>query len=78
VWYDVSPLGHNLLGKMMSDIYEKAGIAKQCTNHSLRATAVHILDEAEFAGPQIMSITGHSKSVDSQFTSFVFNKDSRF
>jgi hypothetical protein len=35
---------------MMSDIYEKAGIAKQCTNHSLRATAVHILDEAEFAG----------------------------
>jgi hypothetical protein len=25
-----------------------------------------------------MSITGHSKSVDSQFTSFVFNKDSRF
>ena len=63
VWYDVSPLGHNLLGKMMSDIYEKAGIAKQCTNHSLRATAVHILDEAEFAGRHmyryIMSIIGH-------------------
>jgi len=61
VWYDVSPLGHNPLGKMMSDICEKAGIAKQYTNHSLHATAVHILDEAEFAGRHmyIMSITGH-------------------
>ena len=61
MWYDVSPLGHNPLGKMMSDICEKAGIAKQYTNHSLHATAVHILDEAEFAGRHmyIMSITGH-------------------
>ena len=59
VWYGVSPLGHNSLGKMRPNICEKTGIAKQYTNHSLRATAVHILDEAEFAGPQIMLITGH-------------------
>lgn len=44
---------------MRPNICEKTGIAKQYTNHSLRARAVHILDEAEFAGPHIMSITGH-------------------
>ena len=59
VWYDVSQLGHNSLGKMVPDICEKAGILRKYTNHSLRATAVHILDEAEFAGRHIMSITGH-------------------
>ena len=39
VWYDVSPLGHNSLGKMRPNICENTGIAKQYTNHSLRATA---------------------------------------
>ena len=31
VWYDVSPLGHNSLGKMVPDICEKAGILKKNT-----------------------------------------------
>lgn len=58
-WYDAVPIGHNVIGSMFPAICEKAGIDKRYTNHSLRATAVHVLDEAEFAGRHIMSITGH-------------------
>lgn len=58
-WYDAVPLGHNTLGSMMPAICDKAGIEKRYTNHSLRATAVHVLDVAEFAGRHIMSVTGH-------------------
>lgn len=42
-----------------TSICDKARIEKRYTNHSLRATAVHVLDVAEFAGRHIMSITGH-------------------
>jgi archaellum component FlaC len=60
VWYDVSPLGHNSLGKNGARYLLKSwNSTKNYTNHSFRATAVYILDDAEFAGRHIMSITGH-------------------
>ncbi|XP_052091302.1 uncharacterized protein LOC127728112 [Mytilus californianus] len=74
VWYDASPLGHNTLGGMMPVICEKAGLVKRYTYHSLRATTVHVLDEADFAGRHIMSVTGH-KSESSLKTYTRFTSD---
>jgi len=59
IWYDNMPLGHNMLGTMMSKISEKAGLSRKYTNHSLRATAVNILDKAQFPSRHIMAVTGH-------------------
>lgn len=59
-WYDSQPMGHNTIGNLMSKLSEKAGLAVLYTNHSLRATSVHILDNVgNFAGRHIMTITGH-------------------
>ncbi|KAK3088293.1 hypothetical protein FSP39_017185 [Pinctada imbricata] len=59
VWYDNCPVGANKLGAIMSTISAEFGLSKSYTNHSLRATLVHILDAANFAGRHIMSVTGH-------------------
>ena len=59
IWYDNVPVGHNTLGSMMARISRKAGLSRKYTNHSLRATAVNILDKAQFASRHIMSVTGH-------------------
>ena len=59
VWYDAIPLGHNTIGSMMAKISEAAQLSKKYTNHSLRATAVHVLDAAHFPSRHIMSVTGH-------------------
>ena len=60
VWYDAAPLGHNALGSMMPQISVSAQLSSRFTNHSLRPTAVYILDTAQFASHHIMSITGHN------------------
>ena len=44
---------------MVQDISKRFNFSKIYTNHSLRATSVHILDTAEFAGRHIISVTGH-------------------
>jgi hypothetical protein len=43
----------------MTEISRAANLSKEYTNHSCRATTVHVLDEAEFPSRHIMSITGH-------------------
>ena len=57
--YDNCPVGHNTLGTMMPNISVSAGLSKRYTNHSLRATSVHVLDKEQFASRHIMSVTGH-------------------
>lgn len=44
-WYDAAPLGPNTLGSMMQTLSKAAGLSRIYTDHSLRATTVHILDE---------------------------------
>ena len=56
-WYDNCPLGHNTIGAMMPTISISAGLSQRYTNHSLRATTVHVLDKEQFAR-HIMSVTG--------------------
>ena len=45
--------------KMMKKISEAAKLSSSYTNHSLRATTVHVLDAAKFHSGHIMSVAGH-------------------
>ena len=59
VWFDKAPLGPNQLDNMMGQISREFSLSKPCTNHSLRATTVHVLVAAQFPGRHIMTVTGH-------------------
>ncbi|VDH93435.1 Hypothetical predicted protein, partial [Mytilus galloprovincialis] len=59
IHYDNIPLGHNKLGIYMNEISKAANLSREYTNHSCRATTVHILDEAQIPSRHIMSVTGH-------------------
>lgn len=59
VYYHNVVIGQNKLGHMMSEISEQAGLSIRYTNHSLRATTVHILDRAQIPSCHIMTVTGH-------------------
>ena len=52
-------LGRNSIGDIMSTISTKAGLSQRYTNHSLRATTMHILYRNELSGRHITSITVH-------------------
>ena len=45
-WYCKAPLGKNTLGKMMSEISQQGQLSQRYTNHSVRSTAITVLDEA--------------------------------
>ncbi|KAI8491286.1 hypothetical protein Bbelb_309190 [Branchiostoma belcheri] len=47
-WYFPQPLGHNKIGAMMKEISAAASLSKAYTNHSVRVTAIQVLDEAGF------------------------------
>ena len=59
VWYDNMVVGERHLGGMMKRISKEADLSKQYTNHSIRATAVTILDKSGFEARHIMSVSGH-------------------
>ena len=47
----------------MTQISEKAGLSRRYTNHSLRATSVHVLDVIrKYANRHIMSVTGQRQA----------------
>ncbi|XP_071180979.1 uncharacterized protein [Mytilus edulis] len=59
VYYDNIPLGHNRLGQFMNEISKMANLSHIYTNHSCRATTIHLLDEADIPSRHIMTVTGH-------------------
>lgn len=59
IYYNNVPLGHNKIGSMMKSLSEAAGLSTKYTNHSLRATTVHVLDSARIPSRHIMTVTGH-------------------
>ena len=59
VWYDNMVIGERYLGDMMKKISKEADLSKIYSNHSIRATAVTILDKSGFEARHIMSVSGH-------------------
>ena len=58
-WYCNVPVGKNTLGNFMKDVSKAANLSKQYTNHSIRATAVTVLDHSNFEARHIMRVSGH-------------------
>ena len=52
-------VGKRSLGEMMKQISKQARLSKDYTNHSIRATAVTILDKSGFEARHIMALSGH-------------------
>ena len=61
VWYDNMVVGERTLGEKMKHISREAKLSKCYTNHSIRATAVTILDKSgfDFEARHIMAVSGH-------------------
>ncbi len=59
-WFLAVPVGKNVLGKMVSEICEEAGVNGKKTNHSLRVTCATSLYAAGVPEKVIQSRTGHS------------------
>ena len=51
--------GERTLGEKMKNISREAKLSKCHTNHSIRATAVTILDKSGFEARHIMALSGH-------------------
>ena len=66
-------MGHNTIGKMMPNLSEKDGLLRRYTNHFLRATSVHVLDNiGNFASRHIMTVTGHkSENILKTYTGYM-------
>ena len=62
VWYSKTPFGHNILGKVVTDMMKEAGYEGHYSNHSLRASLATRLYDAEVDEQLIMSRTGHSST----------------
>ena len=71
-WYTNQVLGKNTLAGMMKAICKRAGLQKEFSNHSIRATSITVLDINKFTNRDIMSVSGHrSESSLKTYTSRV-------
>ena len=56
-----------------------AKLSREYTNHSCRATTVHVLDEAQVPSRHTMSVTGHkSESILKTYTGKICEKTKMF
>lgn len=60
VWYENKPIGVNKLGEMMKTISIGAELSQVYTNHSVRASAITLLSDANVPDRHIMCVSGHS------------------
>ncbi|CAB4021335.1 PREDICTED: uncharacterized protein LOC105327636 [Paramuricea clavata] len=58
-WFCKAPLGKNTLANMMATISRQGELSQRYTNHSIRSTAITVLDEAGYEARHIMAISGH-------------------
>ena len=59
VWFSTGPVGRNKLSSLMHRLSKTYNLSKSYTNHSIRATTVTILDQADFKSRMIMKVSGH-------------------
>ena len=50
VWYSKVPVGHNMLGKVISGMMKQAGFEGHYTNHSLKSILASCLFDAQVDG----------------------------
>ena len=58
-WYDNMVLGIKTLNTLMKKISDEANLSTGYTNHSIRATAITLLDSAGLEVRHIMTLSGH-------------------
>ena len=58
-WYNLVPVGRNVLGQMVKNMFKEAKIEKSVTNHSLRAYGVSKMFAANVPEKIIMERSGH-------------------
>ena len=58
----MAPLGTNTFGTLMKTISREVNLSQEYTNHSIRATAVNLLDHSNFEARHIMRVSGQSES----------------
>ena len=66
LWYDDMVVGERTVGQKMKNISREAKLPKCNTNHSIRVTAVTILDKSGFEARHIMAIRGHKNEASIQ------------
>lgn len=59
VWFCNAPLGQSMLGSMMKQMSQTAGIQPHLTNHCVRATSVTVLSDNNVEARHIKAVTGH-------------------
>ena len=69
VWYHNMVVGERTLGKKMKNTLQEEKLSKCYTNHSIRATAVAILDKSGFEARHIMAISGNNNEASIQSNS---------
>ena len=58
-WYCKVPLGKNTIGNFMKELSKTASLSQHYTNHSIRTTALTVLDHCNFEARHIMRVSGH-------------------
>ena len=58
-WYDSQVVGMNSLKQLMKVVTQETNLALVCTNRSIRATSVTILDQAGLEACDTMTVSGH-------------------
>ena len=59
IWFERTPIGHNLLQNRFKEMCKQAGLVGDFTNHSIRATAVTRMYESGLTEKMIMKRSGH-------------------
>ena len=64
IWFERTPIGHNLLQNRFKEMCKQAGLVGDFTNHSIRATAVTRMYESGLTEKMIMKRSGHRSTDD--------------
>ena len=59
IWFERSPIAHNLLQNRFKELCKQAGLVGNFSNHSIRATAVTRMYQSGLTEKLIMKRSGH-------------------
>ena len=79
LWYDRQRVGHDPLERFFKFLPEEVKLSSdKYTNHSIRATCITLLDNAQFEARHIIAMTGHkSENTIKQYAKYCPNDKKR-